>query len=148
MTTTQPEAPASASTGAAAAAAAAKSPSPMRAGVSRARARVTRTRGRLAQVRLIRWAISVASGLRVGEAGSGSLLADRPASIGDLIAYTRSGDWVPGDRHPALEAAGKAYGYLIAVTGSVALYGAAWVIQRPTRFAVAAAVALIFWATR
>lgn len=65
-----------------------------------------------------------------------------PASVADLLAYTRSGAWVPGERALVLEAAGKAYGYLVAVPTSVALYAVAWLLQRPARLLLAVVVRL------
>lgn len=68
-----------------------------------------------------------------------------PAAIAELVAYTRSGAWVPGEQAPVLEAAGRAYGWVIAVPVSVALYAVAWVIQRPARCALAAAMSGFLW---
>lgn len=66
-----------------------------------------------------------------------------PTSVADLLAYTRSGAWVPGERAPVLEAAGKAYGYLVAVPVSVLLYAVAWLLQRPGRLLLGAVVVVI-----
>lgn len=62
-----------------------------------------------------------------------SLWSQAPASPADVLAYTRSGAWVPGDRAAVLEAAGKVYGYGIALPATLGLYAAAWTLQRPTR---------------
>ena len=74
-----------------------------------------------------------------------SIWSESPASIADLVAYTAAGDWVPGEQAPVLEFLGKAYGYLVAVPVSVALYAVAWLLQRPGRFALACLVALVVW---
>lgn len=66
-----------------------------------------------------------------------------PASVADVIAYTRSGDWVPGEQARVLEAAGKAYGWVIAVPLSIAAYALVWVLQRPARAFLAAAVGAV-----
>jgi CHASE2 domain-containing sensor protein len=71
-------------------------------------------------------------------------LAEPPASITELLAYLRAAAWVPSlEEHPLLVAAGRAYGYVVAVPGSLVLYGMAWLIQRPARLALAIALALI-----
>lgn len=66
-----------------------------------------------------------------------------PASIAEVITYTRSGDWVPGEQARLLEAAGKAYGWLIAVPLSIAAYALVWILQRPARMVLAAAVGTV-----
>lgn len=71
-----------------------------------------------------------------------------PVSIAELAAYIRSGGWVPGECAPVLEAAGKAYGWLIAIPVSVVLYVVAWLVQRPSRSALTAAVAGFLWLTQ
>ena len=77
-------------------------------------------------------------------ADSIAALSEPPASITELLAYVRAGGWVPTpDEHPLLVGAGRAYGYLVAVPGSLALYGLAWVIQRPARLGLAIVLALI-----
>ena len=77
-------------------------------------------------------------------ADSIAALSEPPASITELLAYVRAGAWVPSpDEHPLLVGAGRAYGYLVAVPGSLALYGLAWVIQRPARLGLAIVLALI-----
>jgi hypothetical protein len=68
---------------------------------------------------------------------SDGIYRGHPASIQELVAYTRDGDWVPGDQHQVLEALGRAYGYLIAIPVSFLLYGACWALQRPLRFVTA-----------
>lgn len=68
-----------------------------------------------------------------------------PPSVADLAAYTRSGHWVPGERAPVLEAIGKAYGYLVAIPVSAALYALAWVLQRPARLLLAVLLLFVLW---
>lgn len=64
-----------------------------------------------------------------------SLWSQAPASPAEVLAYTRSGAWAPGDRAAPIELAGKAYGYGVALPATVMLYAAAWTLQRPTRLA-------------
>lgn len=71
-----------------------------------------------------------------------------PASIAELVAYTQSGAWVPGERAPVLEAIGKAYGWLVAIPISVGIYAFAWVVQRPMRFLLFAAIGGFLWLTQ
>lgn len=77
----------------------------------------------------------------------GEVTATAPPPLADLAAYTRAGDWVPGEQHRLLEAAGKAYGYLIAIPISAALYVVALLIQRPTRAGLAVLVLTVVWLT-
>jgi hypothetical protein len=70
-----------------------------------------------------------------------------PPSLHELLRYTRSGAWVPGDQAPWLEGLGKAYGYAISLPTSAALYSFAWLLQRPTRLFLAAVVAGVVWLT-
>lgn len=73
--------------------------------------------------------------------------ADRPASIRDVVDYTRAGGWVPGDHPFWVELPGYIYGWLVAVPATVVLYGVAWVLQRPSRLALAVfTVVLLWWA--
>lgn len=73
--------------------------------------------------------------------------ADRPASIRDVVDYTRAGGWVPGEHPWWVEAPGYVYGALVAVPVTVALYAVAWVLQRPSRLALACfTVLLLGWA--
>lgn len=65
------------------------------------------------------------------------LLETRPASVAEVVAYTRDGEWVPGEMHPALETAGRIYGYGVAVPVTCAAYALAWLVQRPTRLLIA-----------
>ncbi len=67
--------------------------------------------------------------------------ADRPASIRDVVDYTRAGGWVPGEHPLWVEAPGYLYGALVAVPVTVALYAVAWVLQRPSRLILACFVA-------
>lgn len=69
-----------------------------------------------------------------------------PASPRELRAYILSSAWVPGDA-PILEIAGRVYGYLIAIPVSLALYTAAWLLQRPGRFLLVAVLGLLIWLT-
>lgn len=77
-----------------------------------------------------------------------SLYADAPASVADIVTYTRSGSWMPGQAAPVLEALGKAYGYAVAVPASLALYTVAWLVQRPARLGLAVVIGSILWASR
>lgn len=79
--------------------------------------------------------------------GLGEVAETPPPSLADLAAYTRAGEWVPGERHPWLEAAGKAYGYLVALPVSAALYAISLLIQRPGRLALASFVLAVVWLT-
>lgn len=58
---------------------------------------------------------------------------DRPASIHDVVTYTRAGGWVPGEHPWWVEAPGHVYGWVIAIPVTVALYIVAWVVQRGCR---------------
>jgi hypothetical protein len=89
---------------------------------------------------------AVVGDVRAARSPEQPLWATSPASLADLRAYIHSADWVPGDEL-LLEVAGRAYGYLVAIPLSAALYAVAWVIQRPGRFALACAVALVVWLT-
>jgi len=84
--------------------------------------------------------------LRGARSAEQSLWGTPPASLADLKSYIHSAAWVPGDEL-VLEAIGRAYGYLIAIPASVALYAVAWIMQRPGRFLLACLVALLVWLT-
>lgn len=67
----------------------------------------------------------------------GSVWRERPPSLRDMHARIDRAEW-SGDI-PALRAAGQAFGYLsLALTA--AGYSALWVVRRPLRLALAAAV--------
>lgn len=83
-------------------------------------------------------------GLWRGLAGS-SPYADRPASIRDVVDYTRAGGWVPGEHPWWVEAPGYVYGALVAVPVTVVLYGVAWVLQRPSRLALTCLVGWLLY---
>jgi hypothetical protein len=70
-----------------------------------------------------------------------------PPALAEIVAYTRSGAWVPGEQAPWLEFLGKAYGWVLAVPISLCLYVVAWLLQRPARVALASAVGGIVWLT-
>lgn len=70
---------------------------------------------------------------------------DRPASIRDVVVYTRSGGWVPGEHPWWVEAPGHAYGWLVAVPVTVGLYSVAWILQRPSRLLLFVLVAGLLW---
>lgn len=73
--------------------------------------------------------------------------ADRPASVRDVVDYTRAGGWVPGDHPLWVELPGYVYGWLVAVPVTVTLYAVAWVLQRPSRLALACfTTVLLGWA--
>ncbi|WP_028930568.1 hypothetical protein [Pseudonocardia asaccharolytica] len=78
---------------------------------------------------------------------SRTLWRDGPASPADVVAYTRSGAWIPGEQAPILEFLGKAYGWLLALPVTVAGAAALWVLQRPSRLGLVAVLALVLWAT-
>lgn len=69
-----------------------------------------------------------------------ALLGARPSSIAALLAYTRAGGWVPGERPDWVEWPGKAYGYVVAVPVTAALYAVAAVVARPSRLLLAGVV--------
>ena len=71
--------------------------------------------------------------------------ADRPASIRDVVDYTRAGGWVPGEHPWWVEAPGYLYGALVAIPVTVALYAVAWILQRPSRLALACFTAVLLW---
>lgn len=71
----------------------------------------------------------------------------RPSSLAAIHEYTRAGGWMPGEQPLPLEAAGMAYGWLIALPVTAVLYGLAWVVQRPSRAAVTALLVLVWWLT-
>lgn len=63
--------------------------------------------------------------------------AARPASVRDVVDYTRAGGWIPGDHPWWWESPGYAYGVLIAIPATITLYIASWVLQKMGRvFAV------------
>jgi len=106
----------------------------------------TRPRARVAVTeRVRRWFAARKSRSPAPRGARGSVWSESPASIAELVAYTAAGDWVPGERAPVLEFLGKAYGYLVAVPVSIALYAVAWLLQRPGRFALACFVGLVVW---
>lgn len=65
-----------------------------------------------------------------------------PPALAEIHKGVRDGEWLPGEQHPVLEAAAKVWGYG-ALGVIAALYGAAWLIQRPGRAAAATAVGLV-----
>lgn len=69
----------------------------------------------------------------------------RPASIREVVEYTRAGGWVPGENPWWVEAPGYVYGWLVAVPVTVALYAVSWVLQRPTRLLMAVFIAGLLW---
>lgn len=70
---------------------------------------------------------------------------DPPPAVAELVAYTRSGDWVPGERSEWLEFFGRAYGWLVAVPVSLGLYSVAWLLQRPMRVLFTCLVISLVW---
>lgn len=68
------------------------------------------------------------------------------ATPAGVLAYTRAGDWVPGEQEVWLERLGKAYGYL-ALLITVAVTYPLWIVQRPSRFALASALLGLLWLT-
>ncbi len=105
----------------------------------RARTRATQARARVARLRtvLIAWWNARRAPTTAEESAPrvrrSSIWSQSPPSVDDVVAYTRSGAWVPGDQHPLLENAGKAYGYVVAVPVTVSAYAVAFVFQRPVR---------------
>lgn len=69
----------------------------------------------------------------------------RPASIRDVVEYTRAGGWVPGDHEWWVELPGYVYGYVVAIPVTVGLNTVAWVLQRFTRLLMVALVAGLLW---
>lgn len=90
---------------------------------------------------------------RVGTAGAAvsrdirrvPVFREPPPAVAEVVAYTRSGDWVPGEQADWLEFLGKAYGWLVAVPVSLGLYSVAWLIQRPARLLFTCLVAGLVW---
>lgn len=76
----------------------------------------------------------------VRSAPSSSPWASPPPSLAALHAYTRGGEWVPGERAPVLEFLGKSYGYLIAIPVHAVAYAVLWVVERPTRLLLASVI--------
>jgi hypothetical protein len=77
-----------------------------------------------------------------------SIYADAPASVAEIAEFTRAGSWAPGLQAPWLETAGKLYGYVVAIPTSLALYSVAWLVQRPGRALLTAALILTAWRVR
>ncbi|SBW21076.1 hypothetical protein FDG2_1891 [Candidatus Protofrankia californiensis] len=73
-----------------------------------------------------------------------SVWAEPPTEPAALVRYARDGDWCTPDA-TGWRMAGQVYCALVAIPVSVALYVAAWLVQRPGRLAVAAALATIVW---
>lgn len=112
-------------------------------GTGGSEARASRPRAREATI--ITRAATITGRKGRGVAASWSEGISSPA---ELIAYTRDGEWVPGEQAPWLERAGKAYGYGIALPATLLLLALAWVVQRPSRFAlalVAVVVVVLTW---
>jgi hypothetical protein len=93
-------------------------------------------------------------GLRLGDRtkvawkrlGDCSPYSGKPPSIRDRVEYTREGGWMPGDRAPWLEFLGKAYGYLLAIPVTAALYAVSWWIAKPSRvISLVFLYALMYW---
>ena len=61
-----------------------------------------------------------------------SVVAEPPATLLELIAYARDGEWTRQDG--PLRALGIGYSWL-AVAATTVLYYAAWIVQRPGRLA-------------
>ncbi|PWU52754.1 hypothetical protein DLJ47_18105 [Micromonospora sp. S4605] len=61
------------------------------------------------------------------------MVADPPATLLELIAYARTGEWTSAGIGP-VRALGIGYSWL-AVAASTVLYYAAWIVQRPGRLA-------------
>jgi hypothetical protein len=68
-----------------------------------------------------------------------------PSSPREVLEYTRAGDWVPGEKAAWLEALGKAYGYVIALPGTVAGLALVWTVQRPTRVGAVGLIVGLAW---
>jgi hypothetical protein len=88
------------------------------------------TRARAREVTARTWTLGLGQVRRF--TGPGWLDAT-PATVGQVLAYTRAGGWIPGDRARWLEAFGKVYGFVVAVPVTVAAFVTLWFIQRPTR---------------
>ncbi|MGH4017859.1 MAG: hypothetical protein ACRDT0_01170 [Pseudonocardiaceae bacterium] len=76
-------------------------------------------------------------------------LSARLPSVAQVWDRTWRGDWVPGQRHWSVEAAGVAYGLVLAMPLVVAAYVLAWLAQpdHPGRPALAGLVVLLVWLT-
>lgn len=63
-----------------------------------------------------------------------------PASIRDVVAYTRKGGWIGGDHGRLAESPGYAYGVVVAIPVTMILHALCWTLQKMGRVA---SVALI-----
>lgn len=94
---------------------------------------------------------TVTMGERV--AGLGARIRDarpytaQPASIRDVVEYTRAGGWIPGDHPWWWESPGYAYGVIVAIPLTIMTHMALWVAQRPGRvFTVSVLYGLLLFA--
>jgi len=83
------------------------------------------------------WQLMITESARRSMDRPGSVLTDPPPSIGHIAAYYRAAPWVPAHHESgALRAAGRAYGYAVALPVVAALYSLAWLFARPVRIGV------------
>lgn len=73
-----------------------------------------------------------------------NLLADRPASVIEVVAYAESGAQHAREDGPG-RTFSKLWGYLVAAPVSVVLYLVAYLIQRPGRAATVGVVLFLAW---
>lgn len=117
------------------------------------KARASRPRAREGTIITRTWAVTQrardrvsAAGDKVGDAVEAGppvpLWSSGAATPEQVFARVREGGWAP-DEAPWLERAGKVYGYVIAVPATVVLHGVAWLLQRPSRAALALVAALV-----
>ncbi len=81
-----------------------------------------------------------------GGKGAGSPWTEWPVSLADLHAHVTHPDATWHGDVPAVQAAGLAYHYAIALPITVVLYAVAWVLQRPARLLAAILIGLLVWA--
>lgn len=81
-----------------------------------------------------------------GGKGAGSPWTEWPVSLADLHAHVTHPEATWHGDVPAVEAAGLAYHYLIALPVTAVLYAAAWVLQRPARLLALILIGLLVWA--
>lgn len=73
-------------------------------------------------------------------------LDGHPKSIREMVAYTRAGGWVPGDRAGWVESIGYVWGCVVAVPASIVMYSVLWVVQHFTHVMMVGIVyGLLLW---
>lgn len=116
--------------------------------VSRARDAAARVKGTK-----LKTAATAAAAIFSSSTREATLWHAPPPSLSEVHKYIQEGHFMPGDQRPWLEAAGKVYGYGLALPAAAALYGLAWVTVRPGRLAATIGIAAVvlgtmFWPAR